>query len=271
MLATLHQNPTVCAYPDARSRPNAELTARCALTSASCSGVTYPMLSKWAISLIERGERRAQLAGRRLPADADRARVVQCVVVDADVLKEPAVDQMLLEGRDGLVDRVGEHVRSVRARWIGSHARPLPFDEHRHRPHRRLGDHRLAARQRRDRRNGIRHEWVGLPGPVAEDLLRQREHMVRVHITGDDERRVVGHVVAVLDLAHLLRRHVTNDVAVTDHVLPAPVARIELLIHRLRHRERTGSPPAGRIHPARLPFLARAPTAERAGRAARPP
>ena len=41
----------------------------------------------------------------------------------------------------------------------------------------------------------------------------------------------------MLDLSHLLRRHVTDHVAVADDVLPAPVSGPELLPHRLRQLE----------------------------------
>ena len=84
---------------------------------------------------------------------------------------------------------------------------------------------------------GVRDEGIGLSGPVAEDLLREREDDGGIDIPGDDERGVVGHIVPVLDLPHLLGRHVADDVAVTDDVLSAPIPRIELLIHGLSQLE----------------------------------
>ena len=109
-------------------------------------------------------------------------------------------------------------------RGIARDARAVELQHEGRRFHRLLDDHRLRLRERRRIRDR-RGEGILAPRPVAEDLRRQAEAVGRRDVSREDQRRVVRHVVPVLDLAHLLGRRGQDDLAVPDGVLVRVVRR----------------------------------------------
>src|SRR5207244_3293310 len=90
---------------------------------------------------------------------------------------------------------------------------------------------RRVAPQRWNRRNGIAREWITPTFPVTKDRLRERERLRRSDVAGDDDRRVVRHVVAPLNGPHLLRCRAQDDRALTERILPTPSRRPERFAH----------------------------------------
>ena len=105
--------------------------------------------------VAQRGERFLQLLRRRFALDGDRTDVIERVVVDADRVKQSAVDEPALKARARLIQHVGEDVGRVRRRGILLRARPLPLKHHDDGADRLLDDHRGVVRERRNRRNRV--------------------------------------------------------------------------------------------------------------------
>ena len=90
----------------------------------------------------------------------------------------------------------------------------------------------LALRERRvlDERE-VRERLPLAPLPLAEQLLDDAERLGRHHVAGDDDGRVVRHVVARLDGAHQVEGRGAHGLAAAARVLAARVLVEEAAVH----------------------------------------
>ena len=196
------------------------------------SGISQPLHLA-----LQGGDCFLQPVWRRLPGDGNGPHLIECVVIHADELKQPGVDEAPLQLRSGLVERIRENVGGVRCRRILADTRPLPLQHDGDGAHGTLHHHRSAGCQRRYRRNGFCGKRILALRPVAQEPLGQGEDGVGIHVAGDDERGVVRNVVAPLDVEELRGSHPLEHVALADDVLAAPLAWIQRLSHLLLELE----------------------------------
>src|SRR6185503_8275918 len=116
-------------------------------------------------------------------------------------------------------------------------AGPLPGDLDRD-----VGDisrhHDRAARGKwRHWRDGVLGEGIGASRPTAERIARHLEDGLRAHVSGDDERCVVRHVVSPEDLLEVLWRHTEHGHLVTDGILAYEPLAPQQLVDGMRERE----------------------------------
>ena len=119
--------------------------------------------------------------------------------------------------------------------------------------------------RRDDRRDRVRDERVRRPRPVAEELLRQREHTRCIDVAGHDQRGVVWDVVAVLDLAHLLGRDMTGRRRGRRSHSSGSSCPARASVPSLDSARRTGSLPVGRTRPITTSFSRASSSARKSG------
>ena len=110
----------------------------------------------------------------------------------------------------------------------------MPLQHHEHGVHRLLDDDADVLRERRNRGNRVHLEWIRRSRPVAEQAACRGEDRIGNHVAGDDDRRVVGHVVLSLNRPHLLGRRREDHLSLAERILPAPRASPECLARRRR-------------------------------------
>ena len=89
-----------------------------------------------------------------------------------------------------------QHIRRVCPTRIRGHARPRDLNDNRDVQYVPRDHNRCRSPERGQCRNAAIGKWVRRGFPVAEPPLRRAKDARRINIAGNDERRIVRHVVA---------------------------------------------------------------------------
>ena len=115
-------------------------------------------------------------------------------------LKISTVHQQTLQLRIIRIQEIDERTCVERADTVGIQIRAAPAHLHRDRLHRvceHERQHRIKGGRRRDWRCG---ERISGTTPAREVFTRFAEHLLGLHIAGDDQRRVIWNVPLAIQL-----------------------------------------------------------------------
>ena len=107
---------------------------------------------------------------------------------------------------------------------------PTNFDQHIR--YWLLDDVAFTLLQRRMLDHGKLNEWILFAlGPVTIELFRHLIDVLRLHVTGDHQRRVVRHVIAPLNQLHHLGRRGRNRLTIAQRLFATRVFIEETIVH----------------------------------------